>query len=49
MDETPRKVLVVTPHPDDADFWCAGTIAKWIGDGAAVRYVLCTDGGKGTT
>ena len=49
MDETPRKVLVVTPHPDDADFWCAGTIAKWIGDGATVRYVLCTDGGKGTT
>lgn len=49
MDETPRKVLVVTPHPDDAEYWCAGTIAKWIGDGAAVRYVLCTDGGKGTT
>ena len=49
MEETPRKVLVVTPHPDDADFWCAGTIAKWIGDGATVRYVLCTDGGKGTT
>ena len=49
MEETPRKVLVVTPHPDDADFWCAGTIAKWIGGGATVRYVLCTDGGKGTT
>ena len=49
MDETPRKVLVITPHPDDADFWCAGTVAKWIGDGATVRYVLCTDGGKGTT
>ncbi|MCH7737365.1 MAG: PIG-L family deacetylase [Chloroflexi bacterium] len=49
MDETPRKVLVVTPHPDDADFWCGGTVAKWIGDGATVRYVLCTDGGKGTT
>jgi len=49
MDETPRKVLVITPHPDDADFWCAGTIAKWIGAGATVRYVLCTGGGKGTT
>lgn len=48
-DETPQRVLVVTPHPDDADFWCAGTVAKWIGEGAAVRYVLCTDGGKGTT
>ena len=49
MDETPQKVLVVTPHPDDADFWCSGTVAKWIADGATVRYVLCTDGGKGTT
>jgi len=49
MDETPQRVLVVFPHPDDADFWCSGTIAKWIGDGATVRYVLCTDGGKGTT
>ncbi|MCH8800050.1 MAG: PIG-L family deacetylase [Chloroflexi bacterium] len=49
MDETPRKVLVITPHPDDADFWCAGTVAKWIAAGATVRYVLCTDGGKGTT
>ena len=49
MDETPQRVLVITPHPDDADFWCSGTIAKWIGDGATVRYVLCTDGGKCTT
>ena len=49
MNETPQRVLVVTPHPDDADFWCSGTIAKWIGDGTTVRYVLCTDGGKGTT
>ena len=49
IDETPQRVLVITPHPDDAEFWCGGTVAKWIGDGATVRYVLCTDGGKGTT
>ncbi|PKB58937.1 MAG: hypothetical protein BZY83_04495 [SAR202 cluster bacterium Casp-Chloro-G2] len=49
MNETPERVLVVTPHPDDADFWCAGTVAKWLDGGASVRYVLCTDGGKGTT
>jgi LmbE family N-acetylglucosaminyl deacetylase len=49
MDETPQRVLVVTPHPDDAEFWCGGTIAKWVGAGAQVRYVLCTDGGKGTS
>ena len=49
MTDTPNRVLVVTPHPNASEFWCAGTIARWIGDGATVRYVVCTDGGKGTT
>ena len=49
MEETPQRVLVVTPHPDDAEFWCGGTIAKWISEGATVHYVLCTDGSKGTS
>ena len=48
MEETPQRVLVVTPHPDDAEIWCGGTLARWIGDGAEVYYVVCTDGGKGT-
>ncbi|HZA21841.1 MAG TPA: PIG-L deacetylase family protein [Dehalococcoidia bacterium] len=48
MEETPQRVLVVTPHPDDAEIWCGGTIARWIGEGAEVHYVLCTDGGKGS-
>jgi LmbE family N-acetylglucosaminyl deacetylase len=48
MEETPQSVLVVTPHPDDAEIWCGGTVARWIKEGAEVHYVLCTDGGKGT-
>lgn len=48
MEETPQHVLVVTPHPDDAEVWCGGTVAKWIKEGAEVNYVLCTDGGKGS-
>jgi LmbE family N-acetylglucosaminyl deacetylase len=48
MEETPQRVLVVTPHPDDAEIWCGGTVARWIKEGAEVHYVLCTDGGKGT-
>jgi LmbE family N-acetylglucosaminyl deacetylase len=48
MDETPQRVLVVTPHPDDAEIWCGGTVARWAREGAVVYYVLCTDGGKGT-
>ncbi len=48
MEDTPQRVMVVTPHPNDSEFWCAGTIARWISEGASVRYVVCTDGGKGT-
>ena len=48
MDETPGRVLVVIPHPDDAEGWCGGTVASWVKDGAHVFYVLCTDGSKGT-
>ncbi len=47
MVDTPQRVLVVIPHPNDSEFWCAGSIAKWINEGAAVRYVICTDGSKG--
>lgn len=49
MVDTPQRVLVVIPHPNDSEFWCAGSIAKWINEGATVRYVICTDGNKGTT
>ena len=47
--ETPGTALVVTPHPDDAEGSCGGTVAKWIKQGSAVFYVLCTDGGKGSS
>ena len=49
MEETPQRVLVIIPHPDDAEFWCAGSVSKWIAEGASVHYVLCTDGGKGSS
>ena len=48
MDDTPQRVLVIVPHPNDAEFWCGGSIARWVGEGAKVRYVVCTDGEKGT-
>lgn len=48
MDEIPERVLVVTPHPDDAELWCAGTVARWTAAGASVHYLVCTDGGKGS-
>jgi LmbE family N-acetylglucosaminyl deacetylase len=40
--------MVVVAHPDDAEFGCAGTIAKRAKQGAYVVYVVCTNGDKGT-
>ena len=48
MDYTPERALVVIPHPDDAEVWAGGTIARWARGGSEVHYVLCTDGSKGT-
>ena len=43
-----KRVLVIMAHPDDAEFTCAGTLAKWIRAGRQVHYVVCTSGDKGT-
>jgi LmbE family N-acetylglucosaminyl deacetylase len=42
-----RRVLVVTAHPDDADFGSAGTIASWTAAGVDVTYCVCTSGDAG--
>ena len=41
-------VMVITPHPDDAEFGVAGTVARWVKEGKEVIYVVCTNGDKGT-
>ena len=45
----PAQVMVVTPHPDDAEIGAAGTVARWTGEGKDVIYVVCTNGDKGTS
>jgi len=45
----PAQVLVVTPHPDDAEFGVAGSVARWTREGKDVVYVVCTNGDKGTS
>jgi LmbE family N-acetylglucosaminyl deacetylase len=42
-------ILVISPHPDDAEFGIAGTVSRWTREGRRVVYVLCTDGDKGTS
>lgn len=43
----PKSALVIVAHPDDIDYSCAGTIARWANDGARITYVLCTSGEVG--
>ena len=42
-------ILVITAHPDDAEFGVAGTVARWTREGKQVVYVVCTSGDKGTS
>jgi LmbE family N-acetylglucosaminyl deacetylase len=42
------KVLVVFAHPDDAEIYCGGTIARLIKDGKRVRVVKMSSGNKGS-
>ncbi len=42
-------MMVVTPHPDDAEFGVAGTVLKLTRKGKKVVYVVCTNGDKGTS
>jgi LmbE family N-acetylglucosaminyl deacetylase len=45
----PAQVMVVTPHPDDAEYGVAGTVVRWVAEGKRVVYVVCTNGNKGTS
>ncbi|MPZ24211.1 MAG: PIG-L family deacetylase [Dehalococcoidia bacterium] len=44
----PTSAMVVVAHPDDAEFMCGGTVARWCAEGWDVWYVLATSGDKGT-
>ncbi len=44
----PRVALAVGAHPDDIEFGCGGTLAKWAAAGCSVHHLVLTDGSKGT-
>ncbi|MEJ5220768.1 MAG: PIG-L deacetylase family protein [Tepidiforma sp.] len=44
----PPSAMVVVAHPDDAEFLCGGTVAKWAARGCDVTYVVITKGDKGS-
>ncbi len=41
--------MVVIAHPDDPEFFCGGTIARWAREGTEITYLVCTRGDKGSS
>ena len=43
-----NKILIVFSHPDDAELYSGGTIARLVASGREVRVVKMTMGEKGS-
>jgi len=43
----PQNVLVVLAHPDDPEFFCGATLARWADAGHQIDYCLLCCGNKG--
>ena len=48
MSQQMVDLLVFCPHPDDAEFGMAGTVAKLTAAGKTIVYVIITGGEKGS-
>jgi LmbE family N-acetylglucosaminyl deacetylase len=46
-DDDVERALAIVAHPDDAEFWMGGTIARWVDAGIGVTYYVLTDGDGG--
>ena len=44
----PASALAVGAHPDDVEFGCGATLARWAAAGCVVHHLVLTDGSKGT-
>ncbi len=44
----PQSAMTIFAHPDDMEFSCGGTLAKWSKAGCEITVVLCTSGNVGT-
>jgi LmbE family N-acetylglucosaminyl deacetylase len=46
--DVPGRALAIGAHPDDIEFGCGGTLAKWATAGCEIHHLVCTDGSKGS-
>jgi LmbE family N-acetylglucosaminyl deacetylase len=45
--DQPKNILVILAHPDDPEFFCGATLARWIENDHKISYCLFTRGEKG--
>lgn len=45
--DSPLNILVILAHPDDPEFFCGATLARWARAGHHITYQLLTCGDKG--
>ena len=43
-----QRILVIIAHPDDAESFCGGTMARLAAEGHEIHYLLLTRGDKGS-
>ena len=43
-----KRVLGIFAHPDEPEFFCGATFARWAAEGAEITFVLATSGDKGS-
>jgi LmbE family N-acetylglucosaminyl deacetylase len=44
----PAVALAIGAHPDDIEFGCGATLAKWASQGTAIFHLVLSDGSKGS-
>lgn len=49
QDAPVKRVMGIFAHPDDPEFFCGATFARWADEGAHITFVLATSGDKGSS
>jgi LmbE family N-acetylglucosaminyl deacetylase len=47
-DKAPLRILGIFAHPDDSEFTCGGSAARWADEGAEITYCVITNGAAGS-
>lgn len=46
--EQKKRILVILAHPDDPEYFCGATLARWAMEGHSIHYCILTRGERGT-